>query len=251
MSVNWQSFYEKDHLVHPLSKEMDEREQILWDLASELLPAESIEKLLDVGCGPGHITNKFRERGIPHVQGCDISPYGVNFASTNHSQCNFEVSSITDLRYPSNSFDLVSALELLEHIDDLDCALRELVRVSRRWVLVTVPFEQKIPIMLCPFCLNHFNCGGHLHSFSQRDLVDLFSKHGLRVTKISYRASSTPAWEQRLKSLHIGQSVIAALTKTLIQLKLTQAQKPSWMGLLGLKSEIPPDSGGSSKNGTQ
>jgi ubiquinone/menaquinone biosynthesis C-methylase UbiE len=103
-----------------------------------------------------------------------------------------------DLNYPANSFDFVTALEILEDIDDLNKRIEQLKRVSKKWILITVPFEQNIPVVLCPYCLNHFNYDGHLHSFKTSDMVDLLTNHGLAIQKIEYYSIWEPAWKKFL-----------------------------------------------------
>jgi ubiquinone/menaquinone biosynthesis C-methylase UbiE len=45
----------------------------------------------------------------------------------------------TDLTFNDNSFDLTTLLEVLEHIPSAEQAVAESVRVSRRFVIVSVP----------------------------------------------------------------------------------------------------------------
>src|SRR5260370_4593459 len=48
--------------------------------------------------------------------------------------------SVVSLPFAGRSFDAVTCLEVLEHLDDPAAAVRELARVARRAVLVSVPF---------------------------------------------------------------------------------------------------------------
>jgi SAM-dependent methyltransferase len=49
--------------------------------------------------------------------------------------------SIYELPYKDNSFDLVICTEVLEHLDDPQKALQEMVRVSKKYLLLSVPNE--------------------------------------------------------------------------------------------------------------
>jgi ubiquinone/menaquinone biosynthesis C-methylase UbiE len=236
MGVDWNQFYKKEHLIYPPSKEMSERERHLWNLVKKLIPSESIQSVLDVGCGAGHITNMFYEYGIHNVNGVDVSPYRVEFASGNYRKCKFAIGSILDLDYPENAFDLVTAMEILEHIEDLGEAVTELKRITNKWLLITVPFEQDIPVVLCPSCLCHFNYDGHLHSFTTSDVVDLLERHGLSIHKIEYYSGWVPSWKKTMSQVKVPQRLILLFQKMLVSAKLTQVPKPLWLGVLASKN---------------
>ncbi len=68
--------------------------------------------------------------------------------------------------FQDNSFDNVTCLEVLEHVPDFEFALRELCRVSRKGVYITVPFNEKIEKVLCIHCAKFTPLSGHLHSFN-------------------------------------------------------------------------------------
>ena len=45
------------------------------------------------------------------------------------------------LPFPDSSFQIVTAFELLEHLDDPETALREIRRVCNGWLVASVPWE--------------------------------------------------------------------------------------------------------------
>ncbi len=51
------------------------------------------------------------------------------------------VGSINQIPFTDNTFDLVAAFEVLEHLpySDFDQSIRELFRVSKKWVLISLP----------------------------------------------------------------------------------------------------------------
>ncbi len=51
---------------------------------------------------------------------------------------------ITRLQFPDNTFDLVFCAEVLEHIPQLTQATSELARVTRKHLVIGVPFEQDL-----------------------------------------------------------------------------------------------------------
>jgi SAM-dependent methyltransferase len=95
---------------------------------------------LDVGCATGFLVEVLRERGI-EAQGCDISEYAIDHASPG-AVGHVRVGNLfAGLPWDDRSFDLVTALEILEHLppDRVQVALAELRRVCRGYLYATIP----------------------------------------------------------------------------------------------------------------
>ena len=97
--------------------------------------------LLDVGCGPGTITADLARR-IPggSVVGVDVPADLMATAQRERGGGNlrFEVGDVYSLRFESNSFDVVYAHQVLQHLGDPVAALREMLRVLKPGGLVAV-----------------------------------------------------------------------------------------------------------------
>jgi SAM-dependent methyltransferase len=99
-------------------------------LLPHLVPGAS---LLDVGCGPGTITADFAGRVAPgRVVGLDASADVIDTARAAHPDAlEFTTGDVYALDYDDNSFDIVHAHQVLQHLADPVAALREMQRVSR------------------------------------------------------------------------------------------------------------------------
>lgn len=86
------------------------------------------KKILDVGCGKGRFSALLSEKGA-HVIGVDISNGLLEIARKRVKNVRFEHGSATNLPFPDNSFDYVLCIETLEHIPDIEKALKEMARV--------------------------------------------------------------------------------------------------------------------------
>jgi SAM-dependent methyltransferase len=97
---------------------------------------------LDAGCGEGFVAKLLRER-LPRTRltGFDFNPDAVKLAARANPGMGLVTASIFALPYPDATFDVVGCFEVLEHQDDPTSALRELARVARRAVVVSVPHE--------------------------------------------------------------------------------------------------------------
>jgi len=91
------------------------------------------QRLLDVGCGNGAYTTVLGRR-FDEVHAVDVEPDRIEqFRQQVAGEPKFSVSVGTaeSLPFPDDHFDVVSAIEVIEHIVDLDRALDEIRRVLR------------------------------------------------------------------------------------------------------------------------
>ena len=101
------------------------------------LPRDHVRNALDVGCGNGFSTYYVAER-IPDITAVDRSEHMLERHPLRGS-ANLLSADARHLPFEDNSFDLVYAWEVLHHIPDPSEVLREMARVSRRYVLVAEP----------------------------------------------------------------------------------------------------------------
>lgn len=84
-------------------------------------------KILDVGAGHGAFTKRLYDIGYD-VSACDLFPENFMFDKI---ECK-KVDITQSFPYPDNSFDLVIAIEVSEHIIDHEFFFRELSRIVKR-----------------------------------------------------------------------------------------------------------------------
>ncbi len=85
--------------------------------------------------------------------------------------------------FENASFDLVTCLEVLEHLpfDVYSKALFELERVSKKYIIISVPNNEALDmcLVICPECRCHYNPYRHVRSFDPEKLRSLFKKFSL------------------------------------------------------------------------
>lgn len=140
----------------------------------------------EAGCGEGYISqhvydhNLERQRNV-HITASDISGKVVGRAKADFPQINFKVKSIYKLDEDSNSYELVIASEVLEHLDDPEKALKELFRISKKYVYISVPNE---PVWrVANFIRGKYirfmgNTPGHINHWTKRQIVQLIGGYG-------------------------------------------------------------------------
>jgi hypothetical protein len=95
---------------------------------------------LDAGCAFGFVVEALREVGVD-AEGVDVSYFAIDHASPGARGHVRQGSLLDRLPFDDASFDVVTALETLEHLppEAIPAAVRELRRVTRGYLLATIP----------------------------------------------------------------------------------------------------------------
>jgi len=123
---------------------------------------------LEVGCGEGVISRKLHDR-FGAVCGLDLPDAGLRAEWRRNPGPNFLHADAHRLPFNDNQFDVVVSVEVLEHLTDPDAGLREIARVGRRHIILSVPRE---PIFrVCNLIAGRYvpqlgNTPGHLNHWS-------------------------------------------------------------------------------------
>jgi 2-polyprenyl-3-methyl-5-hydroxy-6-metoxy-1,4-benzoquinol methylase len=98
--------------------------------------------ILDAGCGEGFILSEIKKKGIGnHFEGVDYSENALMIGRNLFPSLLFRQGDIYSLPYNDNTFDLVICTEVMEHMEQPEKVLDEIVRVSIRYCLLSVPNE--------------------------------------------------------------------------------------------------------------
>ncbi len=127
------------------------------------------ESFLDVGGAEGYQAAFVKRIYHPkRVVSVDLSEPACQRAHQLY-QLDTRVADIHDLPFTDNSFDLVLCSETIEHVTDPARALRELIRVAKRCLIVTTPYEHRSSHLTKAHnssVIPH----GHINQFSESDL---------------------------------------------------------------------------------
>lgn len=88
--------------------------------------------ILDVGCGAGFLTNFMAENGF-NVSGIDLSQESLNVAHKHDTtkKVRYKLANAYELPYPDQSFDIITSLDFLEHVDSPQSVIKEVSRVLK------------------------------------------------------------------------------------------------------------------------
>jgi ubiquinone/menaquinone biosynthesis C-methylase UbiE len=134
--------------------------------------------LLDVGSGRGvflwPLLDEFSGLAVTAV---DIADHRLDMLAAVRrggvERLSVERMDVTALTFADRSFDVVTVLEVLEHLERPEAAAREVLRVARRAVIASVPSRED-------------NNPQHVRLFDRASLTALFAGAGARRIKIDY-----------------------------------------------------------------
>lgn len=120
-------------------------EQRRLSIIKSLMNAKHGEKILEVGCGGGHVLSLFREA---ELTGVDVSGEMLEKAKRNLGGANFKLlkGDIGEVGLPDASFDGIVCSEVLEHVVDPDHVLHHIQRLVKPTgrVVITFPNDHLI-----------------------------------------------------------------------------------------------------------
>ncbi len=154
------------------------RVQVVLSFLQGIVSAEQCQSLLDVGSGRGvFLFPLLREFPELEVTSLDILPHRVELLQCLHdggiSNLHPLQEDICKWDAPDKSFDVVTMLEVMEHIPDTEAVVRNAIRLARNYIIVSVPSKPD-------------DNPEHIHLFSNEDLKRLFLDNGCsKVTFMS------------------------------------------------------------------
>ncbi len=152
--------------------------------------------ILDIGCGTGAMLDELAPFGS--VTGADYAPEALAFCRErgqgNGRHYDLARADVRRLPFADCSFDIVTAMDIIEHIDDDKAAAGEIRRVLKPGgrLFVTVPAFQSL-------WSEHDEALHHYRRYTAAHLKDVFQRVGLLVPKLSYTVTSLflPIWAYR------------------------------------------------------
>lgn len=151
--------------------------------ALALVASVSPERGLDVGCGGGWVTS-LASAASPDCKWIGIdrenAKLRAEWEEREGPNLMFSAAEVYALPYPTGHFDVVTIFEVLEHLRHPGAAIAECLRVSRRWLVASVPREpiwRLGNIAKRRYLKELGNTPGHVNHWSQRGFERLMVWH--------------------------------------------------------------------------
>ncbi len=162
---------------NPLVRRLVERFLRTFDAA---LPSSQASLVLEIGAGEGEIATRVRGRW----PGARVVPLDLHAPEIDHEwRSRGLLGAFGDahrLPFPDNVFDLVLAIEVLEHVPDPETSLGEIARVARADVVLSVPREPWFRagnLARGKYVSAWGNTPGHLQHWSSRSFAHLVGRY--------------------------------------------------------------------------
>ena len=183
----YREFYEYEADTYLISNEHEESWKHRRTLVHRLRPPDRRGLILDAGCGDGALSRDvLSNSSATGAVGMDLSIRRALRGGRDVQDVKFTSGSIYDIPFADNTFPLVLCTDLLEHLDDPARAFSELVRVSSKHVLISVPYCINIEMTLCPHCRKDYFLYGHQHSFGKDGVTQHADAAGADVASFEH-----------------------------------------------------------------
>lgn len=141
----------------------------------QLLSQYKFNSVMDAGCGVATLLGDI-SRSYPNVElfGCDYSGDAVEIGKKRLPKANLWQIDLSQEAAPAQA-DLVTCIDVLEHIEDDLTAMKNLAKMTRKYVLIVVPigplFEaERVRV-------------GHVHGYSQAEFDGKLLATGFKIKK--------------------------------------------------------------------
>lgn len=177
-----------------------------------LLNNRPVSAVLDVGCGTGSVMSELirRKIGTKHV-GVDVADPQAH-RDSNADGLDLRSYDGSALPFADNSFDLVYASHVVEHVPDPRGFLGEIARVSSKYLYIEVPCEATLSSR--PSAIQTALRIGHINAYTPDYFMVLLQTAGLNVIdfrvfdhSIGVHSFGKPQWKGRMQQM-VRQSML-------------------------------------------
>jgi SAM-dependent methyltransferase len=156
------------------------RRKIIFDWTLQVLQKYQEPRILDIGCGTGFNTEYLKQSGYKDIVSLDISLNALQFCQT-RDITKLVCADGTNPPFRNASFDVVMALDMIEHIEDDQACLKNMSRLVKRGGTVIIFTPAFNFLWGLQDEVSH-----HYRRYTVSELKTKVEKAGLEIYKITY-----------------------------------------------------------------
>lgn len=155
MDINRRTFFER---VKRINKKVDSK-----------------NRMLDVGSALGDSLVEARRLGWKELYGVELSEFAAT--QSKKRNLNINIGTLFSAKYPPNYFDAVTLQDVIEHVKDPVCEVREIFRILKPggFVFIVTPDVDGFWSKMLGQLWYHYKPGEHIMYFSQKSLGKLLN----------------------------------------------------------------------------
>lgn len=190
----YNKYYEEDYFkglldnaYHSSSQFNQEYEKTYRRYVDFFLNNQFIKKkgnYLDIGCASGHLVGIFNSLGW-NASGIDVSEYSTKYGREIRG-LNIITGDLLEAKFPSNHFEIITMLEVIEHLSEPMKYLEEIKRILSNdgTLIVSTPNVDYFLAKLRREKWWGYKIIGHIHFFSIKTMSEMLDKLGLEIYRI-------------------------------------------------------------------
>ena len=166
----------------------------------DLVSTIEVKTFIDIGCGAGELACTLAEHGLIG-KGLDYSKGAIAAANKiklerdlNNSNINFELQNSSKSKKYKDKYDLVVCCEVLEHVEDDYSLLSNLVKLSNKYILLSVPAKQRLYD-------SSDKAVGHFRRYEKHELLKLLKSQKLEIVSLDNYGYPFTNWVRILRKL--------------------------------------------------
>lgn len=166
-------------------------ENLLWHL--EFFKNYIGKTVLDVGAGDGTFLNFLASKTtiIKKAVASELSIKALEIGKNKYKNLIFEQEDLESLSFQDNSFDTVFAIEVIEHLLDIDRCLSEINRVLKKngfFCITTTDFNLLKKIIIATFFWDKFFYPNnpHIRFLTKKTLINICKKHNFELVNYKW-----------------------------------------------------------------
>lgn len=163
-----------------------------------------IRSILDVGCGTGQLVKFLNDKGF-EAKGCDHAKEAVKVAKKLNKPSQITQAKTGKLPFPNNSFDLVCAISVIEHLKEKEAKefIAESSRILRKngyVFLITPNFNSPFRYLLGQKWFAYSD-PTHINFFTKRSISQLLESESFKDITFKFKVPKDVNFDWHLPSV--------------------------------------------------